>query len=108
DLRDALADELRDVDVDLGRDLAGHDDEAGGDQRLAGHAAVRVAAQHRVEDAVRHLVGNLVRMAFGDRLGREEELSRAHGRADYRPRYLIRRKKVIWSSCVCDAAYSTA
>jgi hypothetical protein len=29
DLRDPLADELRDVDVDLSRDLPGHDHEAG-------------------------------------------------------------------------------
>ena len=41
DLGDLLADEPRDVDVDLGGDLAGDDDEARGDERLAGDAAVR-------------------------------------------------------------------
>ena len=40
DLADELADEPRDVDLRLGRDLARDDDEAGGDQRLAGDAAL--------------------------------------------------------------------
>jgi hypothetical protein len=39
DLADLLADERRDVDVGLGRDLSGDDDEAGGHQRLAGDPA---------------------------------------------------------------------
>ncbi len=42
DLADALAHEARNVDVTLRRDLAGDDDEAGRDQRLAGDAALRV------------------------------------------------------------------
>src|SRR5262249_7874021 len=83
DLRDALANELRDVDVDLGGDLAGDDHESRRDQRLAGAARGRVTGQHRVEDAVGDLVGELVRLALGDRLGGEEELSRAHGRGGY-------------------------
>ncbi len=40
DVGDLLADELGDVDVDLGRDLAGDDHEARRDQRLAGDSAV--------------------------------------------------------------------
>jgi len=43
---------LLDVDVRRGRDLARHDHQAGVDERLARHAAVRVVAQDRVEDAV--------------------------------------------------------
>ena len=35
-----------------------------------------VVLQNRVQDGVRHLVGDLVRVALGDRLGREEELAR--------------------------------
>ena len=49
DLRDPLADELRDVDVRLGRDLARDDDEAGRDQRLAGDAALGSSAGRRRE-----------------------------------------------------------
>ena len=66
----------------VGRDLAGDDDEAGVDERLAGDAAVRVVAQDGVEDAVGDLVGDLVRVALGHGLGREEELvvgKRGHG-----------------------------
>ena len=72
DLGDRLADDRANVDVGLGRDLAGDDDEAGGDQRLAGDAAVGVVGEDRVEDGVRDLIGDLVRMALGDRLRREE------------------------------------
>ena len=74
DLADRLAGDLLDVDVGLGRDLAGDDDEAGVDQRLAGDAAVRVVGEHRVEDAVGDLVGDLVRVALGHRLGGEQVL----------------------------------
>jgi hypothetical protein len=38
------------------------------------HATRRVVAHHGVEHAVGDLVGDLVRMALGDRLGREQEL----------------------------------
>ena len=70
-LVDRLAHELGDVDVGVGGDLAGDDDQAGGDQRLAGHAAVRVLGEDGVEDGVGDLVGHLVGVALGDRLGGE-------------------------------------
>src|SRR5207253_9762198 len=75
DLGDALAHELRNVDVDLGRDLPGDDDEAGRDQRLAGAATLGIAAQDGVEDGVGDLVRDLVGVAFGDGFGGEEELA---------------------------------
>src|SRR4051794_21397578 len=108
DLGDALAHELRDIDVGLRRDLARDDHETGRDQRLAGNSPARILAEYCVEDGVGDLVGDLVRVTFGDGLGREEELSRAHRRGDYRPVYWTRRKKLTWNSCVCDAAYSRA
>src|SRR5262249_6238275 len=92
DLLDPLADEPRDVDVDLGRDLARDDHEAGGDERLAGDAPVRIAGEHGVEDRVGDLVGDLVRVALGDRLGREVEAARS-GDAGA-PTYPISRKAV--------------
>ena len=79
DLADPLAHEARDVDVRVGRDLAGDDDEARGDQRLAGDAAHRVVLEDGVEDGVGDLVGDLVRMALGDGLGREGERALWHG-----------------------------
>ena len=85
DLADLLADEPRDVDVGLGRDLARDDDETGGDERLAGDAPLRVVREDGVEDRVRDLVGHLVGMALGHRLGGEEECALSHvGREGYR------------------------
>ena len=78
DLAHLRAHERRDVHVRLRRDLAGDDDEAGRDERLARDAAVRVVGENGVEDGVRDLVGDLVRMALGDRLRRERERVRGH------------------------------
>ena len=74
DLADRLARDVLDVDVGLGRDLARHHHQAGVHERLARHAPVRVIGQHGIQDAVGDLVGDLVRMALGDGLGREEVL----------------------------------
>ena len=65
------------LEIDVGRrgDFAGDDDQAGGDQGLAGHAALGILVQDGVEDGVGNLVGNLVGMTLGDRLrGKEETL----------------------------------
>ena len=69
DLGDPVANEPGDVDVCRGGDLARDDDEAGRHQRLARDAPVGVVGQDGVEDRVRDLVGDLVRVAFGDGLG---------------------------------------
>ncbi len=80
DLADRLASDLLDVDVGLGRDLAGDDHEAGVDERLARDATVRVLGEDRVQDAVGDLVRDLVGMTLGHRLGREQEaVVLAHG-----------------------------
>ena len=76
DLLDRLADEAGDVDVRLGRDLAEDQDRPGAQRRLAGDPAERVLAQDRVEDGVTDLIGDLVRMALGDRLRGEEAMAR--------------------------------
>ena len=78
DLANLSAHQPRDVDVGLGRDLAGDDHEPGGDQRLARDATHRILGQDGVEDCVRDLVGHLVRMAFGDRFGGEQERAGRH------------------------------
>ena len=82
----SVAHEPRNVDVALGRDLAGDDHEPGRDERLAGHAAGRILGEDRVEHGVRDLVGHLVGMALGDGFGGERKCARfRHGREDYRP-----------------------
>ncbi len=68
---DRVAYDAGDVDIRGGRDLTGDDGEAGGDEGLASHPAGGVLLQQGVEDRVRDLVGHLVGMTFGDRLGRE-------------------------------------
>ena len=77
DVAHGLAHELRDVDVGVGGDLTGDDDEPGGEQRLARDPARRVLGEDRVEHRVGDLVGHLVGMALGDRLRGERPL-RAH------------------------------
>ena len=82
DVEDGLAHDARDVDVDLGGDLARDDHEPRCDQRLAGHTAAGIAGEDGVQDGVGDLVGDLVRMALRDRLGGEQKLAR-HGREGY-------------------------
>ena len=72
DVEDDLAHDGRDVDVRLGGDLAGDVHLTGGDHRLDRDPALRVVLEHRVEDGVADLVGDLVRVALGDRLGGEQ------------------------------------
>jgi len=78
DLGDRLADEARDVDVRLGRDLTRDDDEAGRDQRLAGDAPRGVVREDGVENCIRDLVCDLVGMPLGDGLRGEREFARGH------------------------------
>jgi hypothetical protein len=67
-----ITDQFFQVDPGFGRHFAGHDRNAGLDQRLAGDAGPLVLRQHCVEHGVGDLVGHLVRMALGHGLGREQ------------------------------------
>src|SRR5438034_6483924 len=69
---DLVADDGRDVDVGVRGDLARHHDDAGGDEGLAGHPAVRVGREDLVQDRVGDAVGQLVGMTFGYRLRRKQ------------------------------------
>ncbi len=73
DRGDPLAHQTRNVDVGARRHLAGHDDEPGRDERLAGDPPVGVVGEHGVQHRVGDLVGDLVRMTLGDRLGGDAE-----------------------------------
>ena len=79
DLADLLAHEARDVHVRRRRQLTCDDNEAGRHQGLAGNPPRGVPGQDRVEDGVRDLIGDLVRMTFRDRLRRERERARHDG-----------------------------
>jgi hypothetical protein len=76
DALERVARDLDVVDVRVGRDLAGEHHQAGVAQRFGGDARARIVPEDRVEDGVRHLVGHLVRVAFGNRFGSEEEIVR--------------------------------
>ena len=71
DVADDAAHERLEIDPGAGRDLAGDDGDARLDERFAGDARLRVAREQGVQHRVRDLVGDLVRMAFGDGLGGE-------------------------------------
>ena len=67
-IADDVAGEVGEVNIGRGGNFTGDDDEAGGDERLAGYAALGVVRQYGVKDGVGNLVGYLVRVALGDRL----------------------------------------
>ncbi len=52
------------IDISLGGDFSGDDDEAGGGECFAGDAAIGVLFEAGVEDGVGNLVGNFVGMPF--------------------------------------------
>ena len=80
---DALERVARDfgvVDLRLGRDLTCDNAQTGGDERFAGHAAVRVLREDRVENGVGDLVGHLVGVTHGYAFRSEEMTGHAVGR----------------------------
>ena len=60
------------VDPGFGGDFAGDDRDAGLDQRFAGDARALVLRKDGVEHGVGDLVGDLVRVAFGNGFGGEQ------------------------------------
>ena len=68
DLRDDLADDLLEIDIAAGGNLAHDVDQTGGSAGLAGHAGIGVVGQDLVQDRIGDLVADLVRMSLGDGL----------------------------------------
>ena len=89
DLPDRLAHELVVVDRGVARDLAGEHHHAGLDQGLAGHAGPAILGQVGIQNGVRNLVGDLVRVPLRDRLGGEEEAVRHGGGSSPRCRWMV-------------------
>ena len=81
DLEDRVAHDAGDVDPPGGGHLARDVHLTGRDEGLDGDAALGVLFEHRVQDRVADLVGDLVRVSFGDGLGREQ--ATGHGRAPH-------------------------
>ena len=74
DVADGLPDDGLEVDVCRRRDLAEDHHQTCRRRGLAGNAGFRILLDDRVKDRVRDLIAHLVRMALGDRLGREQVL----------------------------------
>jgi hypothetical protein len=72
DLLDDAARHAHEIDLRVGGDLAGEDDQVGGHQRFTGDAPGRILGQDLVQDGVGDLICHLVRMTFGHRLGCEQ------------------------------------
>ena len=68
DIRDDLADDLLEIDIAAGGDLAHNVDQTGGSAGLAGHAGIGIVGQDLVQDRIGDLVADLVRMSLGDGL----------------------------------------
>jgi hypothetical protein len=68
---DGASDYVLKIDVGFRRDFSGDDYESGGGQGLTGDAAAGIFSQAGVEDSIRNLVGDFVRVAFRDRFGSE-------------------------------------
>ena len=77
DLADALARDLDEVELGLGRDLAADDHDVRLDVGFAGDAAELVLREAGVEDGVGNRVGDFVGMTFADGF-RGEDVSVAH------------------------------
>ena len=80
DLADGRAGFGEIIELRVGRDLAGEDDDVALGERFAGHAAVGVLGEAGVEDAVADRVANLVGVSFGDGFaGKDVMASHARG-----------------------------
>ena len=66
DRANGVADRALDVEVGVGRDLTDDDAQSLGDRRLTRHPCVGILPEHPVQHCVRHLVADLVGMAFGN------------------------------------------
>src|SRR5262249_23417834 len=64
---DFSADQRLEIDVGLGGDFAGDDDQAGRGQGLAGDATGGIFSQAGVKDGIGNLVGNFIGVALGHR-----------------------------------------
>ena len=60
---------VRRIEHRLRRDLAADDAQTRGNESLASHARHRIVFQARIKNRVRDLVGHLIGMSFGHRLG---------------------------------------
>ena len=66
DPRHGIPGDLLEIKRGFGGDLAGNDNESGGSHNFAGYAARFILTQRFVQDGVRDLVADFVRVSHGD------------------------------------------
>ncbi|MNI30350.1 hypothetical protein D3C73_841960 [compost metagenome] len=76
-LAHGFAGDLFDIDPGAGGDLAANQHHAGFHVGFAGYAGFWILFQDGIKNGIRDLIGNFIRMSFGNRFGREEVFS--HG-----------------------------
>ena len=76
DVFHGLPDDALHIHLGVGGHFAHHHHHAGGGAGLTGHVGAGVLGQDRVQNAVGHLVAQLVGMAFGDAFRRKQSLDR--------------------------------
>ena len=74
DIGHDLADDLLEIDIAVGGDLAHDVDHAGRGAGLAGHAGLGVVGQDLVEDGIGDLIADLVGMSLGHGLGSKQTM----------------------------------
>ena len=84
DVADTIANDFAIIDLRVTGDFAGNQGQPGGDQGFAGHAAVRILRQERVENAIGNLVGQLVGMPHANRFTSEQKFAGCHEEFSYR------------------------
>ena len=62
DLLDSIANDARDIHVTRGSDFSGDEDQAGRRRTFTSYTAIRVLGKDGVQNSVRHLITNLIRM----------------------------------------------
>ena len=75
DIADAphrLAHLLAKVETGVARDFTGQNHQVAFGERLTCHPAEWILLEARIKDVIADGVANLIRMAFGDRLGRKD------------------------------------
>ena len=77
DILDDFTDNIRDFDIGLGRNFTGYQRDASGQNSFASDAGMFVLSNDGIQDPVRNLVGDLIRMAFSDRF-RSEQIIISH------------------------------
>ena len=69
DVLDDPPDDVRDLHIRIGRDFARDERDAGGEDRFTGHLTALLLCDDRVQDPIGNLIGDFIRVPFGDGLG---------------------------------------